>query len=397
MIGGLTGTVCIATVETSGKATCLVGAWPTVSNCWNGQDRQLFGGNTSSISFQAGSSMTAPLVAALRTIWAPRVWMLLVLAGLFTTGNWQLSFNQRGSLLSVYPRWTNKCIHNPYNFFWLRLYVHAPFEDRAREARAQTASGEAKKCYDNAMGIYHLDRGDFDMIRGLLVVWEVGAVFGKSVNLPTARCPHVPHVYDLGRKCPPKPRYHDAVRLLRGRSHRPGSHRGLPQLGHWLLHGQALPMLGPSQAGPCWIASLASREYAGAPHPHFTWYTWCGEMIFVDPPTVGQKSVTWSDSSSLIFSTSSSCLGRCHSTMAEAGDVWAAGTIDVAGGSEAPWAAFASWTWPRSVAGGPVSSSLEKQRPKLSTRKCWIWDGYVTLQQLFWYPSLVKKWGSESP
>jgi len=55
MIGGLTGTVCIATVETSGKA---------------------------------GSSMTAPLVAALRTIWAPRVWMLLVLAGLFTTGNW---------------------------------------------------------------------------------------------------------------------------------------------------------------------------------------------------------------------------------------------------------------------------------------------------------------------
>ena len=57
-----------------------------------------------SASIQAGSSMTAPLVAALRTIWAPRVWMLLVLAGLFTTGNWQLSFNQRESLLSVHPR-----------------------------------------------------------------------------------------------------------------------------------------------------------------------------------------------------------------------------------------------------------------------------------------------------
>eukprot|EP00435_Cladocopium_sp_Y103_P010822 s5238_g2.t2 len=55
MIGGLTGTVCIAAVETSGKA---------------------------------GNSMTAPLMAALRSIWAPRVWMLLVLAGLFTAGNW---------------------------------------------------------------------------------------------------------------------------------------------------------------------------------------------------------------------------------------------------------------------------------------------------------------------
>ena len=58
--------------------------------------------------------------------------------------------------------------------------------------------------------LYHLDRGRLEQF---------------LVNLPTARCPHVPHVYDLGRKCPPKLRYHDAVRLLR-ESHRPGSHRG---------------------------------------------------------------------------------------------------------------------------------------------------------------------------
>ena len=91
MIGGLTGTVCIASMETSETRA----AW---------YDRHVVAAQLHQFQFlqlQLEAGLTEPLFAALRSVWAPRQWLLLLLAGLFVAGNWQLGggFEAQGNLL----------------------------------------------------------------------------------------------------------------------------------------------------------------------------------------------------------------------------------------------------------------------------------------------------------